>query len=312
MISVLPQLPCKNRYTEDWIRVWTRELKRLGIPFIMLGEDKAIPITKYFTDPLKALAYESEQISVLARDNPSKIFCLDVEFPGLISPAVQALRLMNSDLKAFGYLHAGSWADGDVWSETKGRRHLDRMIFDVFDKVFVASTYHKKKIEKHYGEEFDNLIVVGFPFYRKDVEAYVKPLPFEEKKGILISGRAEQSNTDLLDRLRKKLDIEILTITAIGRKGYYEQLNQAKVVLSLKTEETFGLSQLEAYVLGSIPLSLDNFSYSEIVRNKYLLYSDEKDLMDKLAYLISLEKNLFHIDMEQYEHTIERCMQGLL
>ena len=158
MISVLPQLPCKNRYTEDWIKIWFRELRALDVPFIMFGEDKAVPVTKYFTDPIKSLDYQANQVRLLCNNPPMDILCLDVEFPGLISPAIQALRLMNPKLRAYGYLHAGVWCNGDVWAETKGRQHLDRMIFDTFDKVFVASKYHKRKIRYLYGEKFDNVV----------------------------------------------------------------------------------------------------------------------------------------------------------
>lgn len=313
MISVLPQLPCENRYTEDWIRVWTRELRNLDVPFIMLGDDKAVPVTKYFTDPKKALDHEANQIRLLCNIPPMNIFCLDVEFPGLISPAIQALRLMNSGLKAYGYLHAGSWCNGDVWSDTPGRYPMDRVMFDVFNKIFVASNYHKNKIQDYYGEEFDNVEVVGFPFYKQDVLDYVSSLPFKEKHGILINGRVEQSNIEIVDVLRKRFsDQKIQFVNAKSRAEYYSQLNQAKVVLSLKTEETFGIGPLEAYTLGGIPLSPNKFAYSEVISDERLLYEGEDDLMDKLDYLLQLEKNPFHIDIEKYEQTIAKCVKGMV
>lgn len=313
MILVLPQLPCENRYTADWMAVWFRELRKLKVPFIMVGGDKVVPVTKYFTDPLKALAYEADQVKILTKTLPSKILCLDVEFPGLITPAIQVLRLMNPDLKAYGYLHAGCWCDGDVWSKTKGRRHLDRMIFDTFDKVFVASNYHKKKIEEYFGKGFDNLIVVGFPFYRKDVEVYVKPLSFGEKCGILINGRVEQSNIEIVEGLRRRFsNQEIQFVNAENRKEYYNQLNRAKVVLSLKTEETFGIGPLEGYILGGIPLCPARFAYPEIIGDERLLYVSENDLVNKLRYLLSLKENSFYIDIGRYEQTIAKCVEGLV
>lgn len=319
MVCLLPQLPCKNRYTEDWISVWSRELRNLDVRFKVLGDKKPVVITKYFTDPLRALAYESEQISVLARANPSKVFCLDIGFPGLLTSAIQVLRLMNSGLKVGGYLHAGSWCAGDIFSRTLGRKYIERSIFDTFDKVFVASNYHKNKIEECFEEKFDNIEVVGFPFYRKDVEAYVKPLPFEEKKGILINGRVEQSNMEIVDVLRKRFsDQKIQFVDAKNRREYYEQLNKAKVVLSLKTEETFGIGQLEAYVLGGIPLCPNKFAYPEVFSDERLLYSSENDLVDKLACLLELDHDpwsclcLQYPDIDQYEQTIAKCVEGLV
>lgn len=312
MMHLLPQLPCRNRYTEDWIGIWRRELKNLGVQFEVLGHDSPTKVTKYFTDPLKALDYESGQISALARANPEKIFCLDVEFPGLVSPAIQVLRLINPDLKAHGYLHAGSWCDGDIWNKTCGRQYLDRMIFDTFDKIFVATCYHKKKIENHFGEEFVNLEVVGFPFYKKDVLSYVKPLPFEEKDLILISGRMEQSNQHLVSKIKENFkDEKVVVVNANSRKEYYEILNRGRVVISLKTEETFGVGQLEVGVLGGVPLSPDDFAYPEVIGDECLLYSDEKDLMDKLAYLLQLKQNLFQIDTEKYEKVIPNILSSI-
>jgi len=312
MITVLPQLPCENRYTADWIQVWRRELRKLDVSFQMVDPHNPYfplaKVTKYFTDPYKALEYECAQIQALTVIKPDKILCLDVEFPGLMTPAIQLLRLTNPKLKACGYLHAGCWCDGDVWSRTKGRPWIDRMIFDTYDKVFVATYYHTKKIEDYFGRKFNNLVVVGFPFYQEDVVAYAKPIPFEEKKGILISGRLEQSNSRLIDTIKQKFT-DVSVLQASSRKEYYKLLNKAKVILSLKTEETFGIGQLEAYVLHSIPLCPNQFAYPEVVGDERLLYSSEDDLVDKLTRLMELKFNPFYIDIKQYESTIKRCVE---
>lgn len=318
MMHLLPQLPCKNRYTEDWIQIWSRELKNLGVEFRVLGHDTSTPITKFFTDPDYALRYECDQLRALSQMDRltqlEKIFCLDVDFPGLLSAAIPVLKLRNPDLKCYGYLHAGSWCNGDVFAGISGKKQLERAMFDVYDKVFVASGYHKDKIQWYFNRGFDNLEVVGFPFYREDVLAYAEPLPFEEKSGIIINGRWEQSNVELLERLRRKFSTQICTVEATSRADYFRQLNKAKVVLSLKTEETFGIGQLEAYVLGGIPLSPNRFAYPEVIGDPRLLYDNEKDLIDKLAYLLELKENSFHpfqIEIEKYEQVIPTCIDKL-
>ncbi len=310
MIHLLPQLPCKNRYTQDWIGIWKRELTKLGVHFAVLGGNTPVPITKHFTDPDKALAYECNQVRILSQVKPEKIFCLDVDFPGLLSAAIPVLKLRNPDLKCFGYLHAGSWNNGDIFGENPGKARLERAMFEVYDKIFVATNYHRRKIEKYFNEFFIDLEVAGFPFYKEDVLHYATPAPFEEKDGVVINGRWEQSDKDLLDRIRNKLNIKIYTIEATNREGYYKQLNTAKVVLSLKTEETFGIGQLEAYVLGGIPLSPNRFAYPEVIGDPCLLYNNENDLVDKLAYLLDFKENPFVIDIEKYENVIPTCMAG--
>ena len=166
MIHLLPQLPCRNRYTEDWIKMWSRELNKLCVGFQVWGHDVSTPITKFFTDPAYALRYECDQIRDLSQiDHLEKIFCLDVDFPGLLSSAIPVLKLMNPKLKCYGYLHAGSWCNGDIWTGIPGKKQVERAMFDTFDKVFVASWYHKQKIQWYFNRGFENLEVVGFPFY---------------------------------------------------------------------------------------------------------------------------------------------------
>ena len=306
MITVLPQLPCENRYTADWIQMWDRELTKLNVQFEIFGHDIPTQVTKFFTNPEYALRYECDQIRALSQtENLDKVLCLDVDFPGLLCAAIPTLKLTKPNVKFYGYLHVGSWGSGDIFEGSVGKKQLERAIFDTFDMIFVATNYHKEKIQKYYGEKFDNLKVVGFPFYGKDVEAYVNPLSFEEKKGVVINGRWEQSDSVLLSRIQTHfLDLRLVPIRVSDRKGYFEQLNQAKIVISVKIEETFGVGQLEAGTLGSIPLCPKAYSYPEVIGDDRLLYSNTDDLIEKLSYLVNLGKNPFQIDIKKYEQVI--------
>ncbi|MHA1591476.1 MAG: glycosyltransferase, partial [Candidatus Heimdallarchaeaceae archaeon] len=226
-----------------------------------------------------------------------------------LSAAIPVLKLMNPDLKCYGYLHAGSWGDGDIFNGVPGKNFLERAMFDIFDRIFVATNYHKKKIGKYFGKEFDNIQVVGFPFYKEDVYRYAKPLPYREKNDIIICGRAEQSNLESIEKLQKCFPEENIFLLEVNdRKTYYDYLNNAKIVISMKIEETFGITPLETYVLGGIPLCPNDFSYPEVIREKQLLYNDENDLINKLSSLISLDENPFQISIEKYAYTIPLCM----
>ncbi len=313
MIYLLPQLPVKNRYSEDWIGMWRRELKKLKVSFRVVGNETPVKLTKFFSNPLKALEYEANQIKELAKRVPDKIFCLDIDFPGLLVPAIQVLRLANPKLKCYGYLHAGSWNKGDIFAKTKGKKGLERAMFDVFDKIFVATHYHKKKIETYFGESFANVVVVGLPFYREDVYRYVKPLPFNQKEYILINGRPEQSDMSVVESLKKSFPFEKFVMgSARNRKEYYTLLNKAKISISLKTEETFGLGQVEAFALGTIPLSPKAYGYVEIFSNEYMLYRDIMQLFTRLNYWLISEQSIKRsIDFIKYENSIAKMVRYL-
>jgi len=317
MITLVPQLPCGNRYTEDWLATWERELDLLGLEHqVPCRPISASQVTKFFTDPILAVRYEAYQIATMM-DTPGTlggIMCLDVEFPGLMTSAIQTFRLMYPGLQVYGYLHAGVWCNADIWSYTKGRNYIDRAIFDTYDRVFVATIYHKEKIEKYFNEEFNNLVVVGFPFYRKDVYRYGSSIPFEEKSGVVICGRAEQSNGGLVKCIKEVVP-HVTFLSAKTRQDYFEQINKAKVVISLKTEETFGISQLEAFALGSLPLCPNNYAYPEVISNPNFLYDSWSDLVVKLEYLLRLtsfpEVSNLQQPFETYEKVIETCVRGL-
>jgi hypothetical protein len=307
MIYLLPQLRAKNRYTQDWIHVWERELSKIGVEFKIVGDSRLTEVKSFFSDVPVALDYEMSQIKELLDFNPEIIFCLDIDFPGLLSNAIQLLRLENKNIKAYGYLHAGSWCNGDVFKSTRGKYFSERAMFDVYDKIFVATRYHKRKIEDYFGEKFDNIRVVGFPFYREDVYSYTIPENCPEKEGILITGRFEQSNVNVFQKLKERYGKRVTTLEGVrNRKEYFEKLNESKISVSLKIEETFGLSQLEAYVLDSVPLSPNKFSYPEIFRGEGLLYEDYRDLTSMIDFFLDdYDLDVFNcVNLEKYELSI--------
>uniref|UniRef100_A0A7C3WPA2 Glycosyltransferase n=1 Tax=Dictyoglomus turgidum TaxID=513050 RepID=A0A7C3WPA2_9BACT len=317
MIYILPPLPVKNRYSQDWIDVWKRELNKLKVNYKIIGEEKAVDLTYYFTNPIEALKYESKQILELVKvlKKKDKILVLDTDFPGLMVPVIHLLKKIYK-IKVYGYLHAGSWCEKDIYENIKGKKELEESMFKTYDKIFVATNYHKRKIESYFRKKFKNIKVVGFPFYEEDVYRYVKPMPFSKKTRIVIVGRPEQSYQNMLKKLvNHKMALfdnkRIVFLKANNRKEYFKKLNEAKLVISVKKEETFGLSILEAYVLGSIVLCPNNFSYREVVKDKRLLYNSLKDLKEKIKKYIVLDKNDFKINIKSYRKTIYRIIYDL-
>lgn len=314
MLYVLPQCPFKNRYTEDWIDIWSRELIKSGIEFKIIGDASPINSTGLFTNFNIAQDYELNQISELfhvIQDN-DKVLVLDVHFPGYSTTAAQLLRWKYKNIKIYGFLHAGDWCNGDIFSNDLNKRALDTIMFEVYDFIFVSTKYHKDKIEKYFNTHLYNVLITGFPFYKEDVLKYInKIVPFEQKNKLVITGRRSQSDVNILDFLIDKYSYACIVedMDFSDRKDYYDLLNYAKVTISLKTEETFGLSQMESTILGSIPLSPNNYSYTELFPSEFL-FNNKEELCEKIDLYMNIDNNdlIKNIDMNKHTLSIENMI----
>jgi hypothetical protein len=314
MIHILPQCPFKNRYTEDWIDVWEREMSNLNIDYKIIGGKTPIESIGLFSNFKVAMNYELDQYKQLLKEKDiEEILFLDIDFPGFNPSLVHLLKHINPDLKAYGYVHAGSWCNKDIFYNEKGKKELELSTFKLFDKLFVATEYHRNKICNFFERNFVNMEVVGLPFYRQDVLNKVDRVKgWDEKKYIFFSGRKEQSDMenwrDTLKFIEKWSDFEVKTYDDIRtRKEYFDMLNNSKISISFKIEETFGLSQLEAYSLKCVPLSPNHYSYKEIFPKKYLYYTQNNIQLffqNNIQEFQILKED--EIDFEKYENSISK------
>lgn len=318
MIHILPQAPLKNRYTEDWIPMWKRELDKLNVNYTIVGDETTIDSEGLFGNLQAAVDYELKQIQYCFDnlDSIDKILHLDTDFPGLFVAAAQLLKWKKPSLKIFGFCHAGSWNTGDIFSESLGKYDLELATLEIFDKIFVATEYHKKKIEDFFDiGNRDNICVTGLPYYHRDVMDKVNVIKtLTEKELILISGRREQSNGDLIDKFKERYkNLEFVDFSQIkNRRQYFEVLNNTRIAVSFKVEETFGLSQFEVHSLGGLTLSPNKFSYPELIKEEELIYTSEEDLFVKFENLLSKFCNDYFIEMEVYEKSIENMVKLML
>ena len=299
---ILPQMPSQNRYTEFWIEMWERELRKRNIPLLMLGERNLSPLDRsksfnWFCDTKKAIRYELNQVIALLDyvEEDEKILWLDASFPGFSVNASQLMKRMNPNLKIFAYVHAGSWCKGDIWSTIKSKKQIELNGLGIFDKIFVSTFYHKKLIQSSLDCNFyssrkelkDKIKIVGIPYYVEDIPKIVRDTSVKKPK-ILIIGRGEQSDTGMMDRYIKNVGTkwEIVNKTFGSRLDYLKELSTCKLAVSFKTEETFGLSTLDALSLGTFPLCPNRCAYSEVLDNPKFLYQNEQSLMEKTFSLM--------------------------
>ena len=74
------------------------------------------------------------------------------------------------------------------------------------------------------------------------------------------------------------------------REEYEKWLKRGAVVISTAMQENFGISVIEAMIMGCVPLLPDRLSYPEILPEEFhehFLYKNRHDLMEKLFLIIS-------------------------
>lgn len=284
MIHVIAQLPLKERYTLEWYKkLDTIEGYALLGNYVELEIDRSKSYN-YFTNLEDALNYEADQI-VRAADlnNLDTLLITDLDFPGMAIQAVPVLRLKHEKMKVYGILHAGSWCNGDLFSGNSNKKKQERLYFDLCELIFVATHYHRYKINTYFGEQLSNIVVLdGMPFYANEIG-----IPHIMKsRSILVLGRPEQTG-DISDagwQYIPELQMDFHT-EWIERKTYMELLSRYLIVIIPKQEETFGYAAFEAIAMNTIPLVPDAYSYSELLPAQ-IRYSSVGELMMKTERII--------------------------
>ncbi len=75
-----------------------------------------------------------------------------------------------------------------------------------------------------------------------------------------------------------------------SRREYIRWLKRGTIVISTAIQENFGMSVIEAMIMGCIPLLPSRLSYPEILPEKFhenFLYKNKYDLLEKLCLIIS-------------------------
>jgi hypothetical protein len=97
---------------------------------------------------------------------------------------------------------------------------------------------------------------------------------------------------------------------------YYKNIAESKIMLISAREETFGYQVVDAVINNCIPLAPRNYSYPELLPDKYL-YRDEKELMDKISYYLKGYKKekpvlLYQEQMNGFYNKITKVMKNAL
>lgn len=326
----VPIEPLEERYTEQWYRWFPNWFKQQGINYLVIdGITLTNKITHgAFLDTNSTFHYKATQLQAIAQLFFNKkvkdgdiFFVADIEFPGIES--IKYLATLNGiDVKLYGFCHAASYTKEDFFQKTQEfAQYSEQTWFNVFDKVFVGSDYHKQQILKNrmiYRDD-DNIIVTGNPYDIKEVR-HQHNIDHNQKENIVVcTNRPDYEKRpnltlDVFGELKRRYPSWRFIVTTgrdtwgkgwirekaldmrnrgvieihegLSKSQYFDILAKSKIMTGNSIEENFGYCILEAIILGSIPVLPNNYSHPELCPKPGLLFDDLDDQIKIMSNLI--------------------------
>jgi hypothetical protein len=333
----VPIEPYPNRYSEQWIRWFEAGFKRRQIDYkIVFGKslNTAVSIGSVF-NPVSISHYRATQLvrihKLVAKGilrNGDVIFFDDGQFPGVEQIAQYLPQIGYYNVRLYSFMHAGTWDKHDYVHRFNLVPWLfweEQAWFNIFEKVFVATRFHRDLITKQFPQYADKVVVTGEPFNTDEILSQVKHIPdFKHRRwDIVYPWRVdtEKGITEFMQlvqrisrTLRRPVSYTIPVVENRSKREYYEILANSKIVLSAAKQETFGIAVAEAVVLGCIPVLPNALSYADIYPYEYL-YDSTADAVSKVCKFLLLNEGMWqkrHRDLlrivSQFNHSIDRIL----
>ena len=283
---LVPQYPVSYRYT-GWYFYVFREMFHKYFDYIrvLLPRNFCRLETEFdsvvFSPVEESIKFELGQIesylTISDKElNSSVLFCCDISFPGIFTSVLYHRRPKY----AFALCHGTSRNKYDYFAKYRSSKFSCESGFaKMFDRVFVATEYHKRKLG------WSNCEVVGLPFLNLADKYHVS---CERTIDVIAPCRTtiQKATKSYEDYLYDKLGIRVVHKVFPSYQKYYSVLSKSKVLLSTAKEETFGYQILDGIANGCIPIAPNSLSYKEILPDEYL-FDDKDDLVDKVSCALS-------------------------
>jgi hypothetical protein len=231
-----------------------------------MWEPNAYPSsTDFFTGILPgSMQYETYQLGkVLDEVSPNDvILCLDASLPGVCG----YLAATSKPCKMAALVHGSSFNKLDIFPTT--RRRLESVTLDAFDKLFVASMYHREKLHWHLKENYRRVVNLGWLPTNPSLHEHN---PNKRRKTGSVCSVARNTPQKRNVKLEQKFtELTGVTVDCPDKpfqtwKEYYEFLANHEYLLVTAQEETFGYPIQEAMYLETKPLVPDILCYPEFV-----------------------------------------------
>lgn len=294
MIFYLPLESEPMRYTEDLDRHIVRHLTNTNEKFVRIDPElpsvfeRSLP-TGLFLDAPRTIAYKARQLQVLAAHYASDtISDGDIVFlSDLWCPGIESVRYLDffckKKVSLRGILHAGSFTDTDfVRQLERWASQFENTLFDIFDRVYVASEFIKRDVCAKRLLDPSKVFVTPFPL---DARAIVQDTP--RQNIVVFNGRlCDEKQPWLFEELKKRARVPADTKwvntqeARLSKDDYYRLLRSAKCVVSFALQENFGFGIAEATMAGCLPVVPDRLVYPELYPHTRLYKTFEECVRD--------------------------------
>ena len=299
-LILVPQYPTKMRYQEWWWDEFPKQFAKYFDEVIVIGKtvSRVLAECGYFSPVDLAVQYETQQIiEYMAFDlKPGDILLLnDLSFPGLFA---NVLFHKRPD-KCFAICHATSKNAYDYFEKDRKIKYpIEKATAKLFNKVFVGSQYHKRKLG------WENIEVVLLPF--APFEGQLNPKIYNI---VTVARAGKQKHNLSLERLIEKgFKTTIVQCKAQTWKDYYKFLSQSRILLITSKEETFGYQVFDALKNGCLVVAPNAFSYPEFLPKNYL-YNNVNELLDIIFRINITERVLHQIPTNNFYANLSQCMK---
>ncbi len=290
-----------DRYSAIWNQHIPDALRAADVRYITInGPDYDRIETGEFLDVLGTCAFKTSQTETIVelfkqkRVKDGDVFF----FHDLWHPALTTLLYIRDALgirlKITGFLHAGSYCEGDMLNRTMRSWALavESGWFNNVDLIIVATKYHRKMVEEHFGDAY--VKDLWFPMWFDGVS----PSPKKENIVVFPHRLTPERCPAIFDEvtrvLTEKYDYLFIKTHDVTktRKEYLEVLGRAKYIVSTSSQETWGIAMQEGVVAGCWPIAPYACSYPEYLPIRSLYpRGDPSTIATKLAEAIDTKSN---------------------
>jgi len=325
-VHIIPIEPLEERYSAQWLKWFASEVQTMPLlpysicdpsDYLTTGIGSTIKHGQ-FLDIIDTCQYKSKQLSILIDKmkfgrvvNGDTFLFLDGWFPGveLVAYIRDGLGLK---VKFVALFHAGTYDPADFLTQ-KGMevwgKHLENSWFALYDKIIVATQYHKDLLIKTRKIDPQKISVVFFPMKLDWLPALT---PRNNLQVVFPHRLAPEKQPELFKELEELNTDQQLTFVCTKRitsskKRYWEILRQSTFAVSTALQETWGIAMIESVLAGCIPIVPDRLSYSELYPSIFKYPGTKVDNVVELKYKLDCLK----VQLSREPHLIATALSSL-